>query len=61
MNTGECSKRSFELAWWQVDQRPVVGVPHLAVDVVLQLGHAAVLVGLQHHLVRYLQRKEEPH
>ena len=45
----------FSLARWEEDERPVVRVPHLGVDVFLQLGQTSVLQRLKHHFVGNLK------
>ena len=46
---------SFPLARWEEDERPVVWVPHLGVDVLLHLRQPSVLQRLQHDFVGNLK------
>ena len=50
-----CWASLFPLARWEEDQRPVVWVPHLGVDVFLQLWQTSVVQSLQHHFVGNLK------
>ena len=45
------------LAWGEVDQGSVVGVPHLGVDVLFQLLLPSMSVGLQHNFIGDLEQK----
>ena len=38
-----------------IDERPIVGIPHGGVDIVLESGDASLVVGLQHDLVGDLE------